>query len=81
MSAPRAADLPVGSIVESATKLDGKIYAARRLGSPTGITWGLLTKRAEWDGALGYREFIDEEIQWQLDAGAQVLRVGSGSEH
>ncbi len=65
MSAPRAADLPVGSVVATATK------AYVRTDLPNFYAWSI--SDSEW-------HVPDESVDRAIADGAQVLRVGDGSD-
>ena len=69
MTAPRAANLPVGSIVAQRQR----VYLKCGTDEPS-LPW------THMEGTSMYVNYAsDEDVQDRLDAGAQVLRVGDGS--
>jgi hypothetical protein len=70
MSAPRAADLPVGSVVEHGQH-DG--YAVRYYRTARNPNF-------QWESEFGGTLYHDSDVQRSLDDGAEVLRVGDGSD-
>ena len=64
MSAPRAADLPVGSVVAAASTV-----WIRTENGP--LAWASIGRAAR---------FGDRSIDQEISHGAQVLRVGDGSD-
>lgn len=65
MTAPRAADLPLGSVVTGLRRAWVKVDEDKGHGV--------------WHGTGSNETDYDEEIQVYIDRGAQVLRVGDGS--
>ena len=70
VTAPRAADLPIGSVVADPTR----VYLKGGTDEPS-LPWTLM------EGTSMYVNYAsDEDVQDRLDAGAQVLRVGDGNQ-
>ena len=80
MSETRAADLPVGSIIEFTLTNYRERFTVRRIDRDDMITWCSLARSWEFDGPLGGTLFFESDVQRELDNGAKVLRVAGGSQ-